>query len=341
MHQQIPPRLFTMRTRAELLLYMRYTKEAISIQEQIQLLRERGLIINDEAFAEHFLSRVSYFRLAAYWRPMEADKEMHQFKENSTFENAVRLYHFDEKLRRMIFRAIQTIEIALRTQTIHVFSRQFGPFWFVDETLAGNARMQEENIAKVKIELKRAHEDFLKSHYKRYDEPMFPPAWKTLEVLSFGTLSKLFCNINKNDAKKEVARNFGLPQHLFLESWMISMAVLRNCCAHHGHLWNRKFSKPPQMPESLSRPWIDVKNVDRNKLYAQLSCLVYWYNSIEPNNGFVQEFKQLLEQYPEVDVKAMGFPNGWEDEPLWNVNKEMKELTIWKKIKSVFVRTVS
>ena len=66
-----------------------YTKQALSIAEQIDLLRNRGLIIADESRAEKFLGEVSYFRFVQYLRPMEADKVTHLFKPNSRFEDAV------------------------------------------------------------------------------------------------------------------------------------------------------------------------------------------------------------------------------------------------------------
>ena len=76
-----------------------YTKHPISIDDQIAKLRSLGLIIADEDRARKTLSEVSYFRFAAYLRPMEADKQTHQFKHGSTFENAVALYEFDNELR--------------------------------------------------------------------------------------------------------------------------------------------------------------------------------------------------------------------------------------------------
>ena len=85
MQQQNPPRFpFEQRTRAGLLLFMGtlrlYTKQALSISEQIELLKSRGLNIADSSKAAKFLGEVSYFRFVQYLRPMEADKATHQFK---------------------------------------------------------------------------------------------------------------------------------------------------------------------------------------------------------------------------------------------------------------------
>ena len=76
-----------------------YTKQALSISEQIELLKSRDLNIADSSKAAKFLGEVSYFRFVQYLRPMEADKTTHQFKPNSRFEDAVALYNFDIELR--------------------------------------------------------------------------------------------------------------------------------------------------------------------------------------------------------------------------------------------------
>ena len=52
---------------------MRYTKQAITLAEQIKTLHERGLFIEDDAEAIEVLEHISYFRLADYWRPLESD----------------------------------------------------------------------------------------------------------------------------------------------------------------------------------------------------------------------------------------------------------------------------
>ena len=70
---------------------MRYMKQPASLEEQIDLLKRRGLMIDNEAEAFAVLERVSYFRLASYWRVLEEDKAQHVFKPNSHFSNVLTL----------------------------------------------------------------------------------------------------------------------------------------------------------------------------------------------------------------------------------------------------------
>lgn len=247
---------------------------------------------------------------------MEQDKVQHIFKPGATFERALTLYDFDKELRNLLFAAIQTIEIGLRSRIIQMVSSRHGAFWFADETLFTNHAIFCNCLNSIQSEIARSKEEFLAEHFDKYDAPPTPPAWKTLEVSSFGTLSKLYCNIADNDVKKQIARDLGLPQHLYLESWMKCLSVLRNCIAHHARIWNRKFPWKPQLPLHLRNNWID-KPTSREKLYAQLCCVAYLLEMIQPCNPFKPKLKSLIEQYPTVDIRAMGFPDLWEEEPLW------------------------
>lgn len=107
---------------------MKYTKQAITTAEQISILRQRGLIVEDESQAREALDVISYFRLADYWRYMEADHITHQFKPNCRFSEILDYYYFDKELKALLFSAIQTIEIAIRTKIIKHFTPTFGAF---------------------------------------------------------------------------------------------------------------------------------------------------------------------------------------------------------------------
>ena len=250
---------------------------------------------------------------------MEIDPNTRRFREGAHFNKILMLYRFDSELKVLLFRAIQEIEIAMRTRIIHHFSLQHGAFWFMDASLFKNALIHDDCITNIRAELSRTKEDFIKEHFAKYDSPSMPPAWKTLEMISFGTLGKLYSNFSDNAIKKVVARGFNVPQHIYLESWIASLAALRNCCAHHARVWNRVYPIKPRLPNAkrMRLPWINSSNIASNKLYAIVCCLLYWVNNILSNNTFKTDMINLLEKYPIVDPAAMGFPHGWEEEPLW------------------------
>lgn len=296
---------------------VRYTHQAITTEQQIDILKERGLLIDDVEQAIEVLDTISYFRLAGYWRHLEADRFTHQFREGSSLADIIDFYAFDKQLRILLFTAIQTIEVSVRTKIIKHLALQFGAFWFMDENYATNQTRFAANLSVIRKEVSRSHDDFITEHFRKYSEPDLPPVWKTLEVISMGTLSKLYANFSDSAAKHAVAREFGLNHHKFLRSWLECLAVLRNCCAHHSRLSNRVFPVKPMMPERMPNTWIMGFTFREQTLYPQLCYVVYWLNSISPNNTFVASFKQLLANHPSVRPHLLGFPNNWEQEPLW------------------------
>lgn len=303
---------------------MKYLKEPLTTSQIIDVLKERGLSIEDEDAAVHYLEHISYFRFAAYLRPMETDTKLHTYKETATFDKARSLYEFDMRLRELLFSAIQQIEISLRSKIINKFSLKYGPMWFLEETLAIDKHNYIDNLTTIKRELERSKEDYIKEHYAKYDNTTFPPSWKLLELSSFGCLTKLYINFNDVSVKKKIAIDYGVPQHEIMESWMKSVNVIRNICAHHGRVWNRIIPVMPQLPKTLKNSWIVNKPQTFNKLYSSLCCIVYWLNSINPNNNFVSNLKSLLKSYSNVDPNAMGFTKNWEQEPLWNTSLEFR-----------------
>lgn len=122
-------------------------KSAFTIEQHIQQLRDRGLIIDDENVAKHYLSHVSYYRLAGYWWSMQEDKKNHIFKPNSYFSNIVNFYNFDRELRIVLFDAIEKIEISLRTKLIYHLSHEFDPWWFQNNELFINNQAHIKTLA--------------------------------------------------------------------------------------------------------------------------------------------------------------------------------------------------
>lgn len=295
---------------------MKYSHTPIDFSQQLATLQSYGLLVKDESKALEDLHSISYFRLACYLKYFEESE--HHFAVNTYFEDAINLYLFDNCIKGLIYQAIQDIEIALRTRIIHYISMEQGAFWFMESKHFGNESNFEHNLNKLSLELSRSNEDFLVEHYQKYDSPSMPPAWKTLEVATLGTLSKLYENLLTTPAKKDVAHSFALPQYTYLESWNRSITVLRNCCAHHARVWNRRFTLKPQLPQKLPMSWVsNASFIKQNKLYAQLCVLAYMEQTITPSSTFKDNIISLIQAHPSIDISAMGFPKDWQTEPLW------------------------
>lgn len=295
---------------------MNYTKEPIDFPSQIDLLKSNGMNVAEDTIATLSLSSISYFRLASYWHHLQ-DKTTNQFKASTDFSEVLWLYSFDKELRNIIFMAIQDIEIAFRTRLSHFASMKYGAFWYLNPDLFKDLTIHNICHQKLQDELKRSHEEFIQEHFDKYNTLEHLPSWKIFEIASFGTLSKIFSNIADVELKKEISHSFKLPSYPFLENWMKCVVVLRNCCAHHARLWNRRFSIIPKFPKHLPGKWIDSPIKRPEKIYGQLCCLAYLEQSIYPNTGFSKKIQALLAQCSDTHLKGMGAFSGWHTAPIW------------------------
>lgn len=292
-----------------------FDKPALTYDDQIQLLKSRGLSIQDEEKALHILQVISYYRLSGYWFPLLEDKVNHKFKSNAEFETAFNLYKFDREFRLLILGELEKIEVAVRSQMIQQLSLKISPFWFEDVSQFKKAHVHKKTIDKIRDELKRSDEEFILKFKEKYQNE-FPPSWMTLEVTSFGSLSVLFSALNPGRAKRDIANYFGLNEKTF-QSWLHSIVYLRNVCAHHSRLWNRDIRVKPQIPDNPKKQWLKNREVENDKVYFLLSMILYLIQTINPKNSITSRFKYLLTKYPNIDVKAMGFPDNWTEESLW------------------------
>ena len=296
---------------------MEYNKPPLTIAQQLQKFKERGLTIEDEDRAKRYLSFISYYRLRAYTYPYQKnDSENKPFEGNVTFDMILDTYLFDRELRLLIFDAIERIEIAFRAQIINHFSIKQGSHWFEKPDLFREEERLERDLAQLDNELQRSQEVFIKHYNNKYSEPERPPAWMCFETSTLGLLSKMYENYKMSNEKKVVSGNFNLHPFV-LESWMHALSVTRNICAHHGRLWNRSIPASPKRLKDPKQTWLENTNVATNKVYMVMSCIIYLLDSIIPTHHIRTKFKELLEKYPVIPEAKMGFPTDWQNEPLW------------------------
>jgi abortive infection bacteriophage resistance protein len=302
---------------------MDFNKKAFTIEEQLTLLKERGMLIPDEAKAKMFLSNVSYYRLSAYWYTLiENPKTDHLFIKGTSFETALNTYVFDRKLRLLIFDEIERIEIALRTTIIHNYCIHYGTNWYEDKSLFRGKDTYFYRFQQILLdEMNKTSEVFIKHYRQKYTKPANPPAWMALELISFGQLSMLYKNLKNCEARKNVAKHFGLDE-MVLESWLDSLSYVRNTCAHHMRLWNRKLPRTPIIPRNTKLIWLKETppNDRHNRIYISISMISYLLSAISPGNSFSKKIIELLNKYPNLPRHYMGFTEHWEKEELWKTS---------------------
>jgi abortive infection bacteriophage resistance protein len=295
-------------------------KPARNISDQIQLLKDRGMLFRDETRAYQFLENISYYRLKGYWWDMQKDRIAHVFSPYSYFESAVERYNFDRRLRLILFDAIERIEIALRTKIIYYLSISYGAIWYLDNSLFVEQDKHHKHIKHLQREFSYSQEIFIKDHRRKHPNTD-AEAWKIMEVASMGTLSKFYKNLKHQLPEKSlIAKEMGLNLHSELSSWLEAIVYVRNIIAHHSRLWSRNMVKRPI--DNINNPigsWFenDLLAVQKKKPFLIISSMIYLCNTITPNHQTKDKIIELIESNPEVPIYKLGFLNNWESEPIW------------------------
>lgn len=291
-----------------------YTDKPLSFQQQIALLKSNGLSFADESKALHTLQQISYFRLKSYLMPLMSDKVLHTFKNGATFEQAYTLYKFDSRLRKLIAGELEKIEVSIRTQMAYTLSDEVDIYWFADDANFVSTTKHAGLIASLQSELDRTDDDQILLFKRKYDDA-FPPAWMTMEITSFGTLSMLYKLLKPSLTKRRIANYYGVSDSVF-ESWVHSIVYVRNICAHHSRLWNKSLRIRPLFPRKVNGNFISTP-VRGDRLYYVLCIIQYLLLKVNPNTTFPDRLKALLAEFPDADISAMGFPKDWDKETLW------------------------
>ncbi|MGE3919787.1 MAG: Abi family protein [Gammaproteobacteria bacterium] len=296
---------------------MKYTKPHKTIEEQIILLKDRGLLIRDELSAKLYLKHLNYYRLAGYWITFEKNDASHKFKKQTTFEDILNLYNFDKELRLILLDAIECVEVSIRTQWAYHFAKIHGSHAYLDCNLS-KKNWHETNLKSLQKEIERSDELFIKHYQNTYTEPLTPPIWVICEIMSFGVLSRWFKALKPGKICSKISKSYQLDYSV-LSSFIEHLTYIRNLCAHHSRIWNKRMTKtmriPKTKPKALIKNFNDENEAER-KLYNSLVMLLHILNTINPKLIIQERLIDLIKKHPQHLI-AMGFPHDWSQREIW------------------------
>ena len=216
----------------------RTIKQATSIDEQIERLKNRGMIIKDEAFAKEMLAYIGYYRLGFYWFPFEQNypqkvNRNHLFNEGTDFATSIVMYEFDKDFRTILNAYLQDIEVDLRTKVIYIISNlhKNNPTWFADRRIVKRSFI---DYFTEKYNREIINNEVIRNHARYHSNDRFAPAWKTLEFLSFGDLQRLIASIKDYNEQELIYKCYGFKDNKLFPNYIDTIRIVRNYCAH-GH----------------------------------------------------------------------------------------------------------
>jgi abortive infection bacteriophage resistance protein len=300
---------------------LHFNKPVLTLAQQVDFLRDRGLQMNDHAEVLHYLQMAGFYRLYGYARFYGERSEggNHRFPAGFEFTQIINLYQFDRKLRLLTLSGIERIEVAVRTVISNILGEKYGAHWCLESKLFRHATFYADFLNQIEVATGFGKSDIKKPmyrhYYTKYDYPAYPPYWMLSEGLSFGVWSKLFFNLRERQDKKAIAHIFKI-HHNILASWLKSVNDVRNICAHHERLWNAHFINSPAIPEDL--PFLMRNNFLAMKLFSQQAAVIHFLLlTIDKSNMWSHALNHLFQEHRWVPLSVMGFTEGWYQNLFW------------------------
>lgn len=298
----------------------RESKPIKTLDELIDEIKMKNIIVEEVEKTKELLKRINYQRLMVY-RLKFLDESKKKCREGTTIEQIYRLYKFDRDLKFLVYEVMESFELMLRTTIAYTMGLKYGNHCYSDGSKFQKLYYHQKFMEKISEKIKREQDKKYKHkmvdhHHENYNDDL--PIYKMIELTTFGQLSKFYSNLLDDD-KKKIAENFKKYEfkinYSYISSWLIRLTEIRNICAHHDVLWNRKFEL-----KSIRRPcWKEsvYKKIGEGKEIYSIFGIFLIFKSIiiedEMYNNFVQKLKILLKDYSDiVMLKELFFPEEWQ-----------------------------
>lgn len=305
-----------------------YEKIFRTLDEQIQILVGKGLIIKDVDKAKSILFRENYFFLSGYRHIFMASNKDSKFVDGATFEELYAMFTFDRKIRNIFFSFILTVENNFKSMMSYILSKKYGyrekdylnPQNFVQDSM--RIRQVHDVLNKMRRQIRiNGKEHTATLHYM--NNYGYIPLWILVKVLSFGIMSELY-GILKDEDQMSIASIFNLRADT-LSIYLSLISNYRNICAHEEVLYDHRTQR--SIPDCKYHNILNIqKNAEDEYQYGKndLFALIIILRQIL----LPEEFRELVNEIAyEADIlngrvnsvpinkilNCCGFPDNWKD----------------------------
>ena len=303
------------------------TKEFKTLDEQIEILRNRGLAINDVEKAESLLLSENYFFINGYRHIFLKNHKDSNFIKGTTFEELYAVFQFDRNFRNILFKNLLIVENNLKSIISYRLSKKYG-IKEKDYLKPSNFSLDSKKIRqvndvlnKIKRQIKingRQHSATL--HYlSNYG---YVPLWILVKLLSFGMINE-FYSILKPEDKLSIAQYYNLD----VETLGIYIGLLsnyRNLCAHEDIVYEHRTQKT--IPDTKYHRLLDIPMMNDEYIYGKndMFSVVIMLKQVLNKNDFTDFVNEVNYELSLLDGRVnvipqskildrMGFPSNWED----------------------------
>lgn len=305
----------------------RSNKNFKTLDEQIDILRYKGMIVNNEEYTKEILLRENYFFLNGYRHLFLRSESDRRFIEGTTFEELYSLFLFDRQFRNIVFKNLLIIENNLKSIISYQLSKKYGykendylkPKNFTDDPY--KTKQVNDLIHKMKRQIRvNGLQHSATMHY--INNYGYIPLWVLVKVLSFGIVGELYAILKRED-QLAIANRYRLSIEDFID-YLPILANYRNLCAHEDILYNNRTQK--SILDTKYHRLLNIPIMDNEYIYGKndLFSVVIMMKSMIKKDEFDLFEKEISDLIDELDNKlksieinkildCMGFPKNWKE----------------------------
>lgn len=296
-----------------------------TINEQVEILKNKGLIIEDEISVKEILLRENYFFIMGYRHVFMTSPKERKFIPGTTFDEVYSLFTFDRNFRNIIFKNVLVIENQLKSVISYQLSKKYGykekdylnPKNFTQDH--NKARRVRDLIDKMKRQIRiNATTHNATIHYM--NNYGYIPLWVLVKVLSFGIVCELYTILKKED-QIEIAEVFNTTPQV-LEDILIILSNYRNLCAHEDIVFEHKTERV--IPDTKYHNLMNIPQMDGEYIYGKndLFAVIIIFKILLKNKEFRLMMKEIEYEIELLDgridsvsinkiLDRMGFPQNY------------------------------
>ena len=298
-----------------------------TLDEQINIMKERGLVINDLEKAKNILLRENYFFLSGYRHLFMKSWKSNEYIPGTTFEELYAMFLFDRKVRNIFFKNLLIIENNIKSLISYQLSKKYG--------YKEKEYLNVKNYSKNPIKSRQVHDVLnkvkrqIRVNVKHHSATMhyvtnygYIPLWILVKVLSFGIVSELYNILDESD-QIEVANIYNIEVET-LGIYLNILSNYRNLCAHEDILYDHRTQKV--IPDTKYHYLLNIDMTDNEYNYGKndlFSVVIIMKQMLTENefNEFINELGyeiDILEGKTNIlpinnFLNKIGFPDNWRD----------------------------
>ena len=303
-------------------------KQFKTIEEQINILEDKGLIINDYDKTKEILLRENYFFINGYRHVFFKSSKDKEFINGTTFEELYALFTFDRNIRNILFKYLLIVENNLKSIFSYHLSSKYGykekEYLKMSNFTTDISKIKQVSdvINKMKRQIRvNAKQHSATLHYlTNYG---YVPMWILVKVLSFGIISELYMILKPED-QKEIAKYYNMDK----EDMCIFLPIMsnyRNLCAHEDIIYNYRTQR--SIPNNKYHQMLRIeKSEDDEYIYGKndLFSLILMFKYMLREDDFRKLVNEIGYEIDVLDGKLnvieiskildkLGFPPNWRD----------------------------